>query len=196
MSKLYFKYGAMNCGKTTALIQCAHNYEERGMSVVILKPAVDTRDADTHTIRSRVASPHHCVPLGENDNPKHALIVGELGNHRRARAVLVDEAQFLSAWQVKVLAEIADAGTPVMCYGLRTDSNGMLFPGSQRLLAIADKLEEIKTICHCGKKATMVLRIDSDGIPVSGGSQICVGGNESYVSVCRAHFYKRQPGVN
>lgn len=186
MSSLYFKYGQMNSGKTTALIQAAYNYEERGMRVIIFKPAIDTRETAKPEAVSRIGLTHEAVTVLPNTNVFGHTV--RENDKRPVACVLVDEAQFLSADQVDQLTDVVDLlGIPVMCYGLRTDFQGELFPGSHRLLALADKLEEIKTICHCGRKATMVLRIDDDGVVVRDGEQVVIGGNDRYVSVCRLH---------
>lgn len=188
MSSLYFKYGQMNSGKTTALIQAAYNYEERGMSVIVYKPSVDTRETNLPEAVSRIGLKHPVVLVGAKDNLFGATV--RMNDRSKVHCVLVDEAQFLTQDQVDQLADVVDLlNIPVMCYGLRTDFQGELFPGSHRLLAVADNLEEIKTICHCGRKATMVLRIDDDGKVVRDGAQVVIGGNDRYVSVCRAHHY-------
>jgi len=186
MAKLYFYYSAMNAGKSTALLQAAYNYEERGMHPLLLTPELDSRygigkitsriglDAEA-TIFNQTADLHAIVAKAHAMNPVHC--------------VFVDEAQFLLRKQVHELGDIADGlRIPVLAYGLRTDFLGNLFEGSQYLLAWADVLNEIKTICHCGRKASMVLRIDGEGRAIKTGEQIKVGGNESYVSVCRRHF--------
>jgi thymidine kinase len=176
----------MNSGKTTALIQAAYNYEERGMTVIIYKPMIDTRETDHPEAVSRIGLKHPVVLVGAKDNLFGNTV--RMNDRSKVHCVLVDEAQFLTRDQVDQLADVVDLlDIPVMCYGLRTDFQGELFPGSHRLLALADKLEEIKTICHCGRKATMVLRIDDDGVVVRDGAQVVIGGNDRYVSVCRAH---------
>jgi len=184
----------MNAGKTTTLLQSAHNYRERGMRPWLFTPRLDTRHGEGR-ITSRIgldAEAHAFTPADD----LHAE-VSDLPEP--VDCVLVDEAQFLSRAQVFQLGEIADQlGIPVLAYGLRTDFQGQLFEGSQHLLAWADKLVEIKTICHCGSKATMVLRTDPDGNILRDGAQVEIGGNERYVSVCRKHFKEgmatRQPG--
>jgi len=186
MSSLYFKYGQMNSGKTTALIQAAYNYEERGMHVVIFKPAIDTRETAKPEAVSRIGLTHEAITVLPNSNIYQYTV--HANDARRIACIMVDEAQFLTRDQVDQLSDIVDMlDIPVMCYGLRTDFQGELFPGSHRLLAIADKLEEIKTICHCGRKATMVLRIDDEGKVSRKGEQVVIGGNDRYVSVCRKH---------
>ncbi|MDE2714065.1 MAG: thymidine kinase [Limisphaerales bacterium] len=194
MAKLFFYYSSMNAGKSTTLLQSAHNYRERGMRPLLFTPRLDTR-ATEGRVTSRIgldAAAHAFTPA---DN-LHAIVRDQA---EPIHCVLVDEAQFLSRAQVFQLGEIADAlGVPVLAYGLRTDFQGNLFEGSQHLLAWADKLVEIKTICHCGSKATMVLRTDLDGTVLREGAQVEIGGNERYVSVCRKHFKEgmatRQPG--
>lgn len=191
MAKLYFYYAAMNAGKSTLLLQSSHNYQERGMRTLLFTPAVDTRFGHG-IIKSRLglASPAHA--FAEVDD-----LFALVSDHHRAApvaCVLVDEAQFLSATQVDQLTRVADdLSIPVLCYGLRTDFQGTLFEGSRALLAWADKLIEIKTICHCGHKATMVLRVDGAGRAVTSGAQVEIGGNERYVSVCRKHFRQGRP---
>jgi len=186
MSSLYFKYGQMNSGKTTALIQAAYNYEERGMRVIIFKPAIDTRETVKPEAVSRIGLTHDALTVLPHSNLFQQVV--HANDTRRVACVMVDEAQFLTRDQVDQLSDIVDMlDIPVMCYGLRTDFQGELFPGSHRLLAIADKLEEIKTICHCGRKATMVLRIDDEGNVSRSGEQVVIGGNDRYVSVCRKH---------
>lgn len=190
MAKLYFNFSAMNAGKSAILLQAAHNYRERGMRVLLMKPALDTREASSH-IASRVglSAP---ADVFELDADIRAHILRE--HHKDPIAcVLIDEAQFLSEDQVWQLARIADEeGIPVMCYGLRTDFEGALFPGSKTLLAIADDLREIRTICWCGRKAIMNLRIDEAGRAVREGEQIEIGGDDRYVALCRTHFMAGQ----
>ena len=186
MAKLYFYYSAMNAGKSTTLLQAAYNYQERGLRPLLLTPRLDTRDG-VRFIASRIGLKSEAIAFSQTDSL--LKIVEEEHEIRDVACVFVDEAQFLVRRQVFDLGEIADQlGIPVLTYGLRTDFQGNLFEGSQHLLAWADVLSEIKTICHCGRKASMVLRIDADGKPIRGGEQIKVGGNESYVSVCRRHF--------
>jgi thymidine kinase len=194
VAKLFFYYSSMNAGKTTTLLQSAHNYRERGMRPLLFTPRLDTR-ATEGRVTSRIgldAEAHAFTPADD----LHAIVRDQA---EPIHCVLVDEAQFLSRAQVFQLGEIADAlGVPVLAYGLRTDFQGNLFEGSLHLLAWADKLVEIKTICHCGSKATMVLRTDPDGNVLREGAQVEIGGNERYVSVCRKHFKEgmvtRQPG--
>ena len=186
MAKLYFYYSAMNAGKSTNLLQAAYNYGERGLRTLLLTPQLDTRDG-VGTIGSRIGLKSEALKFSQTDSLLD--ICRKEQSAGPISCVFVDEAQFLTKRQVFELGEIADQlNIPVLSYGLRTDFQGNLFEGSQYLLAWADVLNEIKTICHCGRKATMVLRIDSTGQPIRGGEQIKVGGNESYVSVCRRHF--------
>jgi len=187
MAKLYFYYSAMNAGKTTTLLQSAHNYRERGMRVALLTPRLDHR-AGVGRVASRIGLSADAIAFDRNDDLLgriRALVDGDGSLH----CVLVDEAQFLSQAQVWQLSEVVDAlRIPVLCYGLRTDFRGELFEGSRHLLAWADELSEIKTICHTGKKATMTVRVDDQGYAVQDGPQVEIGGNERYVSVSRAEF--------
>lgn len=186
MAKVYFYYAAMNAGKSTVLLQSSYNYRERGMRTLLFTPSIDTRYG-TGRIESRIGLSSGAVPLGVSDN----VFKRVQGEHAGApvACVLVDEAQFLSPEQVWQLSEVADTlDIPVLCYGLRTDFQGRLFPGSAALLGIADDLTELKTICHCGRKATMNLRVDAQGRGVKEGAQIEIGGNDRYVAVCRRHF--------
>ena len=187
MAKLYFYYSAMNAGKTTVLLQSAHNYTERGMRTRIYTPRIDNRFG-VGQVRSRiglVAEGH--VFDREDDLLQRAQ--ADIAEHGALHCVLVDEAQFLSKAQVWQLTDIVDKlGIPVLAYGLRTDFQGELFEGSQYLLAWADSISEIKTICHTGRKATMVVRVDDNGRAVTQGAQVEIGGNERYVSVSRAEF--------
>ena len=186
MAKLYFYYSAMNAGKTTVLLQSAHNYRERGMNPVLFTPRLDDRHG-VGMIRSRIGLESPAVAFAANDNLfEH---VAELLEKQNVHCVLVDEAQFLTREQVFQLTEIVDRlGIPVLCFGLRTDFQGELFEGSRYLLAWGDQLEELKTICHTGRKATMVVRVDQQGYALREGSQVEIGGNERYVSVSRKEF--------
>ena len=182
----------MNAGKTTTLIQSSYNYRERGMSTLVLKPNVDDRHAAI-SVRSRIGLESDAFSFEEEDNL--FALTKKKDQYTKLSCVLLDEAQFLTKDQVFSLCEIVDElGIPVLAYGLRTDFRGVLFEGSLNLLAWADELVEIKTICHCGKKAGMVLRLDENGNPVSVGDQVKIGGNDIYVSVCRKHFKKQQAG--
>ena len=193
MAKLYFYYSAMNAGKTTTLLQSAHNYRERGMRVLILTPRLDDR-AGSGTVASRIGLRAQGVGFGREDDLEQR-VRADIAVNGKLDCVLVDEAQFLTKAQVWQLSEIVDAlRVPVLCYGLRTDFRGELFEGSAALLAWADELEEIKTICHSGKKATMTVRVDDEGRAVQQGPQVEIGGNERYVSVSRAEFKKVMRG--
>ena len=190
MAKLYFYFSAMNAGKTTNLLQSAYNYRERGMNALVLKPKVDDRHTIT-SVRSRIGIESDAVNFEAEDDL--FALTEKITQHTPLSCVLLDEAQFLTKSQVFSLCEIVDKmGIPVLAYGLRTDFSGELFEGSLNLLAWADELVEIKTICHCGKKANMVLRLDKNGEPIKTGKQILIGGNDSYVSVCRKHFNQQQ----
>ncbi len=189
MAKLYFYYSSMNAGKSTSLLQSSYNYRERGMHTLVLAPELDDRygvgrvtsriglEADAHTFRT--------------EDDLYAVVAAE--NERQAlHCILIDEAQFLTRRQVFELSEVTDRmNIPVLAYGLRTDFQGEPFEGSKYLLAWADNLKEIKAICHCGSKATMVLRLDAEGRAVTEGSQVEIGGNDRYVSMCRRHFKER-----
>ncbi|PJK09438.1 thymidine kinase [Lysobacteraceae bacterium NML95-0200] len=192
MAKLYFYYSAMNAGKTTTLLQSAHNYRERGMRVTILAPRLDTRASGK--VASRIGLEAKATRFAEQDDLE-TLIRTDIANQGQLHCVLVDEAQFLSKSQVWQLSEVVDTlGIPVLCYGLRTDFRGELFAGSAALLAWADELQEIKTICHSGSKATMSVRVDAQGRAVAEGPQVEIGGNERYVSVSRREFKKVMRG--
>ena len=186
MAKLYFSYAAMNAGKSTILLQASHNYRERGMNTLLLTARLDDRVGEGR-IGSRIGLESAAFVFdGETDMT--ALVTTESARAPLA-CIMVDEAQFLTDAQVWQLASIADEiGIPVMCYGLRTDFQGNMFPGSTRLLAIADVLREIRTICHCGRKATMVVRQDNEGRVIREGAQVEIGGNERYISLCRRHW--------
>ena len=187
MAKLYFYYSTMNAGKSTALLQSSHNYRERGMHTLVYTAEVDQRGGGKVHSRIGLASEaHHFGPQTD----LYADIEREHGR-QQVSCVLLDEAQFLTRQQVHDLAMVVDGlSIPVLCYGLRTDFRGELFDGSARLLALADELSELKTICHCGRKATMVVRIGADGRAESEGRQVEIGGNERYVSLCRRHYFE------
>ncbi|MEY3775260.1 MAG: Thymidine kinase [Verrucomicrobiota bacterium] len=186
MAKVYFYYSAMNAGKSTVLLQSSYNYQERGMRTLVFAPAIDTRSG-LGRIRSRIGLEAGAEVLSGTDNLLHR-VTREHGLSPVA-CVLVDEAQFLTPAQVSQATDIADnLGIPVLCYGLRTDFQGNLFPGSAALLALADDLIELKTICHCGRKATMNLRTTTDGKAIREGAQVEIGGNERYVPMCRRHY--------
>lgn len=186
MAKLYFHYASMNAGKSTLLLQASYNYRERGMQTMLFTAAVDDR-AGRGIISSRIGVDSQARVFGAGDD-LFETVAGHL-NSDLLHCVFVDEAQFLTEEQVWQLARIADRlDVPVMCYGLRTDFRGKLFPGSRELLAIADHLREIRTICRCGRKATMVVRLDGQGKVVREGAQVVIGGEERYVSLCRRHW--------
>ncbi len=186
MAKLYFYYSAMNAGKTTTLLQSSHNYAERGMTTLLLKPLIDDREG-LNVIRSRVGLEAEAMNFEKDDNLLQTIEAQHKA--KSLNCVLVDEAQFLTRDQVIQLGNVVDRlEIPVLCYGLRTDFLGELFEGSRSLLAWADELREIKTVCHCGKKAIMTVRLNEEGKPLQAGEQIQIGGNESYVSMCRRHF--------
>ncbi len=185
MAKLYFYYASMNAGKSTNLLQAEFNYRERGMTTMLWTAAIDTRDGEGIASRIGLAAPAHAFEPGTDlwERIEAAHRVQPLA------CVLVDEAQFLAPAQVWQLARVADeGGIPVLCYGLRTDFRGELFPGSAVLLGIADTLVELKGVCHCGRKATMNLRVDAGGAAVRAGAQTEIGGNDRYVALCRRHF--------
>jgi thymidine kinase len=187
MAKLYFYYSAMNAGKSTILLQSAYNYNERGMDTVLFTPIIDVRYA-AGKIHSRIGLDSDAIPFdAQFDFFDH---VTQLKNKNpKLACVFVDEGQFLTKKQVMQLTEIVDKlNLPVLVYGLRSDFRGEPFEGSMYLLILADNLVEIKTICHCGRKAIMNARIDADGKVVKEGEQVQIGGNESYISMCRKHF--------
>lgn len=186
MAKLYFNYSTMNAGKSTLLLQAAHNYEERGMSVYRMTAAVDDR-VGMGRIGSRIGFAREADMFSPSDD-LFARIAAKMAEARLA-CIFIDEAQFLTPKQVWQLARVVDdLDVPVMAYGLRVDFLGQLFPGSASLLALADSLREVRTICHCGRKATMVVRKDDRGNVLTTGAQVQIGGNETYVSLCRKHW--------
>ena len=186
MSKVYFYYSAMNAGKSTVLLQSSYNYHERGMRTLLFMPQIDTR-AGFGRIQSRIGLTADAIALAE-DADLFAHVQAEHAATPVA-CVLIDEAQFLTRAQVRQATDIADRlRIPVLCYGLRTDFQAELFPGSAELLALADNLIELKTICHCGRKATMNLRVGADGRGVKVGAQVEIGGNDRYMAMCRRHF--------
>jgi len=189
MASLYFYYSTMSAGKTSLLLQSAYNYSERNLTPLLLTPAADRRDG-VGTIKSRIGLSSPATVLGSKINPLD--IVRSALSEGPVHCVLVDEAQFLSKAQVQGLTEIVDLlGIPVLAYGLRSDFRGEPFEGSQYLLTWADHLKEVKTICPTGRKATMNLRVTEDGQPVTDGAQVEVGGNDRYVTLCRAEFNRR-----
>ena len=186
MAKLYFNYSTMNAGKSTLLLQAAHNYRERGMETYLLTAQMDTR-AGQGKIASRIGIEED----SDTFNPQEDLFEKiKLKNAiSKISCIFIDEAQFLTREQVWGLARVVDdLNIPVICYGLRVDFMGELFPGSAALLALADEMREVRTICHCGKKATMVVRLNSTGKAVTAGNQVQIGGNETYLSLCRKHY--------
>lgn len=186
MAQLYFYYSAMNAGKSTSLLQSAYNYQERGMTVVLYTAALDDRFG-VGKISSRIGlSMDAHIFDASVDFVQH---ISELIKVAKVDCVLIDEAQFLTKAQVRQLTDVVDKlNVPVLAFGLRTDFLGETFAGSEALLAWADKLIELKTICHCGRKANFVVRMDEHGKPATAGSQVQIGGNERYVSMCRQHF--------
>lgn len=186
MAKLHFYYSAMNAGKTTTLLQSNYNYHERGLSTVLYTPSLDHRYGKG-IIKSRIGLEAKATIFTPEDDL--FLMTQSASIQSPVHCVLVDEAQFLNKNQVFQLTEIVDKlNIPVLAYGLRTDFQAEPFEGSLYLLAWAESITEIKTICHCGRKATQVLRLDENGRPIAMGEQIAIGGNDRYVSVCRAHF--------
>ncbi|KAA1193541.1 thymidine kinase [Photorhabdus heterorhabditis] len=186
MAQLYFYYSVMNAGKSTSLLQSSYNYNERGMRTLIFTAEIDTRFGKGK-VSSRIGLSAGALLFSQQTD------IGELirneNKREKVHCVLIDECQFLTKEQVEQLCKVTDHDDiPALCYGLRTDFRGELFSGSQYLLAWADKLVELKTICHCGRKASRVLRFDSEGVAIYDGKQIDIGGNEKYVSVCRKHY--------
>lgn len=188
MAKVYFYYSAMNAGKSTTLLQSSYNYHERGMQTLLFIPIIDDRHA-IGMIYSRIGLEAPAIAFDNTMDLFNYCKQAIADGMSRLKCVLIDEAQFLTKKQVFQLTEIADKlHIPVLAYGIRTDFRGELFEGSQYLLAWAEELIEIKTICHCGRKATMNIRIDAQGVAIKEGEQIQIGGNESYVAACRIHF--------
>ena len=186
MSKLYFNYATMNAGKSTMLLQASYNYRERGMHTMLFTAKLDDR-AGVGMIGSRIGLSSEAETFVAGDD-----LYARIADHHASKTVhcvFVDEAQFLGEDQVWQLARVSDdLHIPVMCYGLRTDFQGKLFPGSQALLALADDLREVRTICRCGRKATMVVRLGPDGKVAREGAQVVIGGEDRYVSLCRRHW--------
>ncbi len=185
MAKLYFYYSSMNAGKSSSLLQADFNYRERGMATMLWTAALDTRSDGM--VRSRIGLDADARLY----RPDSDLLADIAAEHEASAlgCVLLDEAQFLTEAQVWQLAAVADElGIPVLCYGLRTDFQGALFPGSAALLGIADALVELKAVCHCGRKATMNLRVNADGDAIKEGEQTEIGGNDRYLALCRKHF--------
>jgi thymidine kinase len=186
MAKLYFYYSSMNAGKSTALLQSSYNYRERGMNTLVLAPLLDDRYG-VGKVSSRIGLESEATTFSRQDD----LLEIVTGQSKEAplHCVLIDEAQFLTKDQVFQLGEVTDTlNIPVLAYGLRTDFQGEPFEGSKYLLAWSDNLKELKAICDCGTKATMVIRLDEDGNAVTQGSQVEIGGNDRYISMCRKHF--------
>lgn len=189
MAKLYFYYSSMNAGKSTALLQSSYNYKERGMNTLVMAPLLDDRYGKGK-VTSRIGI-HADAKVFKSSDDLFAVIEQSIAD-APLHCVLIDEAQFLTRDQVFQLSEVTDKlGVPVLAYGLRTDFQGEPFEGSKYLLAWADTLNELKAICHCGSKATMVLRLDSEGNAVTEGSQVEIGGNDRYISMCRKHFKEK-----
>ena len=181
MAQLYFKYGAMGSSKTANALMARFNYEERGQKALMVKPQVDIRDGD-HMVHSRIGLTYPCLYFHE----MRALPEAEL---KQYACVIVDEAQFLTREEVMFLVHLVDEeNIPVMCYGLRADFKGDLFPGSEALLIMADKIEEVKTVCWCGKKATFNARFDENGKVLKEGEQVVLGANDQYIGLCRRHW--------
>ncbi|WP_417877103.1 thymidine kinase [Vibrio sp.] len=186
MAQMYFYYSAMNAGKSTTLLQSSFNYQERGMTPVIFTAALDDRYG-VGKVSSRIGLQSDAHLFGQDSNLYQEI--SALNEVEKRHCILVDECQFLTKEQVYQLTEVVDKlHIPVLCYGLRTDFLGELFEGSKYLLSWADKLVELKTICHCGRKANMVIRTDENGVAIKEGDQVAIGGNERYVSVCRQHY--------
>lgn len=186
MAKLYFYYSAMNAGKSTSLLQSSYNYRERGMNTLVLTPEIDNRE-EVGLVHSRIGLKAEAT-IFTNDHDLFQLVNTE-HDREPINCVLIDEAQFLTKSQVFQLGNVTDQlDIPVLAYGLRTDFQGEPFEGSKYLLAWSDNLKELKAICHCGHKATMVIRLDENGNAIQKGSQIEIGGNDRYISMCRKHF--------
>ncbi|GIU02344.1 thymidine kinase [Shewanella algidipiscicola] len=186
LAQLYFYYSAMNAGKSTSLLQSSYNYRERGMHTLVMTASIDDRYG-IGKVASRIGIETDAQVFSASDNL--SAMIKRAHQQQHLHCILIDESQFLSKEQVKQLTYVVDIlDIPVLCYGLKTDFQGELFSGSQYLLAWADKLVELKTICHCGRKANMVVRLDGEGKPMKEGEQVAIGGNESYESVCRKHF--------
>lgn len=186
MAQMYFYYSAMNAGKSTTLLQSSFNYRERGMIPVIFTAAIDDRFGKGK-VSSRIGLEEEAELYNDTDDLYARL--QDMNVTQKIDCVLIDECQFLTKKQVYQLTEVVDKlDIPVLCYGLRSDFRGELFEGSQYLLAWADKLVELKTICHCGRKANMVIRMDEQGRAIADGDQVVIGGNDRYVSVCRTHY--------
>ena len=193
MAKLHFYYSAMNAGKSTTLLQSNYNYNERGMDTLLYIPIVEAQ-LTTGKINTRIGLQNAAIAVSK-DFDIFISVKEQLANNSNIHCVLIDEAQFLSKKQIEQLTFICDfLNIPVLTYGIRSDFRGEPFEGSQYLLAWADAIIELKTICHCGKKATMNLRIDTQGVVVTDGEQVEIGGNERYIATCRKHFRLKQTG--
>ncbi len=187
MAKLYFYYSTMNAGKSTILLQSNYNYQERGMDTVLYAPSIDDRYG-IGKITSRIGLSAD-ARIVEKDFDLFADVAKQYANNKKIACILIDEAQFLTKLQVQQLCRIVDElNLPVLAYGLRTDFKAEPFEGSLYLLALADNIVEIKTVCHCGRKATMIMRLDAQGNRVLDGPQIQIGGNDMYVATCRQHY--------
>lgn len=194
MASLHFYYSTMNAGKSTDLLQSNYNYIERGMKTYVLKPAIDTREGKA-VVRSRIGLEAECEMFTPEVN-LYSLIEQRIKVEGKIHCVLIDEAQFMTREHIEQLSQVVDKlETPVVVYGLRSDFQGNLFPGSAALFALADKLYEVKTICWCGSKASMVLRTDESGKVIREGDQVYIGGNDSYISVCRKHHGEGKTGL-
>lgn len=192
MAKLYFYYSAMNAGKSTTLLQSSYNYIERGMETILFAPQIDKRFGHP-VIFSRIGLQQNAYGF-HKDLDIFEAVKEAMAQRPKIKCVLIDESQFLTKIQVKQLTKITcELNLPVLCYGLRSDFKGEPFEGSMYLLAWAQEIIEIKTICHCGGKATMNMRINEKGEPLEEGAQIQIGGNESYISTCMKHFRRGLP---
>ena len=188
MAKLYFKFGAMGSSKTAQALITKFNYEERNMKVLLLKPAIDNRDG-AKIVKSRIGLANEAIPVGEDENIYDKYVK----DYSDCKVIIVDECQFLTPEQVDQLADIViRKNIPVLCFGLSTDFTTHLFPGSKRLFEIAESISEIKSVCTCGAKATVNARIDGNGKIVTEGSQVCIGGNDSYLAMCRKCWLRRR----
>ena len=187
MAKLYFRYGVMGSSKSANALMVRYNYEERGQSALMVKPALDQREG-ARVVNSRIGLQHRCIWFEELENMSPEDI-------RKHQCVIVDEAQFLTYAQVNYLTGLVDDwNVPVICYGLRADFSGHLFPGSEALLACADIIEEVKTICWCGKKAICNARFDENGVVLKEGEQVVLGANDCYIGLCRRHWKEENLG--
>ncbi len=188
MAKLYFKFGAMGCSKTAQALITKFNYEERGMKVMLIKPSIDNRDGAT-VIKSRIGLSENGITVSATEN----LYELYCKKHRDSNVIIVDECQFLTPEQVDQLGDVViDYDVPVLCFGLATDFTTHLFPGSKRLFEIAESISEIKSVCKCGAKATVNARLDDDGNVLFTGEQVCIGGNDRYVAMCRRCWLKKK----